>query len=46
MLGLYEDFKPRFVRRYANLADTTRDAVKAYVNDVKRNAFPDSKESY
>lgn len=46
MLGLYEDFKPRFVRRYANLADTIRDGVKAYVNDVKRNEFPDSKESY
>jgi 3-methyl-2-oxobutanoate hydroxymethyltransferase len=46
MLGLYEDFKPRFVRRYANLADTIRDGVKAYVSDVKRNEFPDSKESY
>lgn len=46
LLGLYEDFKPRFVRRYANLADTIRTGVKSYVDDVKQKKFPDQKESY
>ncbi|MCI0707694.1 MAG: 3-methyl-2-oxobutanoate hydroxymethyltransferase [Ignavibacteriae bacterium] len=46
MLGIYEDFHPRFVRRYARLADTIRTAVGAYVNDVKTKKFPSQKESY
>jgi 3-methyl-2-oxobutanoate hydroxymethyltransferase len=46
MLGLYEDFRPRFVRRYAELADTIRASVGAYVEDVKQKKFPSSKESY
>ncbi len=46
MLGLYEDFKPRFVRLYAKMADETRSAVSAYVKDVKAKAFPGTRESY
>jgi len=46
MLGLYEDFQPRFVRRYAHLAEMTRQSVGAYVKDVKENRFPSDKESY
>jgi 3-methyl-2-oxobutanoate hydroxymethyltransferase len=46
LLGLYEDFHPRFVRRYANLADAIRRAVSGYVNDVKRKKFPAPSESY
>jgi len=46
MLGLYEDFQPRFVRQYASMADETRSAVSAYVADVKRRNFPGPKESY
>jgi len=46
MLGLYEDFHPRFVRRYANLADVIRKSVKEYVEDVKSGKFPSQKESY
>lgn len=46
MLGLYEDFHPRFVRRYANLADDIRKAVGSYVKDIKDRKFPSKSESY
>jgi len=46
MLGLTEEFKPRFVRRYAELAETMRVAFKQYISDVKSKSFPSNKESY
>ena len=46
MLGLTEDFKPRFVRRYAELAETMRGAFSQYIDDVKSKKFPNSEESY
>ncbi len=46
MLGLYEDFNPRFVRKYAHLAKEVQDAVKQYVKDVKARNFPTKEESY
>ena len=46
VLGLYEDFQPRFVRKYAKLADETRNAMKQYVDDVKKKDFPNQSESY
>ncbi len=46
MLGLNNAFKPRFVRRYANLEQIISDAVRTYVADVKRRDFPNDSESY
>ncbi len=46
MLGLYEDFNPRFVRKYAHLAQAIRDSVSGYVKDVKAGKFPSREESY
>jgi 3-methyl-2-oxobutanoate hydroxymethyltransferase len=46
MLGLTEEFRPRFVRRYAELAETLRGAFRQYIGDVKSGKFPTSKESY
>lgn len=46
MLGLTEEFKPRFVRRYAELAETVRGAFRHYIDDVKGGEFPTGKESY
>ncbi|MEM8558713.1 MAG: 3-methyl-2-oxobutanoate hydroxymethyltransferase, partial [Bacteroidota bacterium] len=46
MLGLTKDFNPRFVRRYAHLADTVTEAVHAYVADVRAHDFPNDEESY
>ena len=46
MLGLTEEFKPRFVRRYAELAQDMRSAFKRYIHDVKAARFPTDRESY
>jgi 3-methyl-2-oxobutanoate hydroxymethyltransferase len=46
LLGLTKEFHPRFVRRYAALADTVVDAARAYVADVRAGAFPAADESY
>lgn len=46
MLGLTTEFNPRFVRRYAQLADTMKTAVEQYVIDVKNGTFPTESESY
>jgi 3-methyl-2-oxobutanoate hydroxymethyltransferase len=46
MLGLFSGFQPRFVRRYAELGDTTREAFKRYIEDVRSGAFPSDNESY
>ena len=46
MLGLTEEFKPRFVRRYAELAETLRGAFGQYIHDVKSGSFPSKEESY
>ena len=46
MLGFTEEFKPRFVRRYSELAQTMREAFQKYISDVKLKKFPSEKESY
>jgi 3-methyl-2-oxobutanoate hydroxymethyltransferase len=46
MLGINKDFKPRFLRRYADLHSIMTEAVAHYVSDVKQNDFPNMKESY
>ena len=46
MLGITEEFKPRFVRRYGELAEMMRGAFRSYIADVKSKNFPTSKESY
>ncbi|WP_226390634.1 3-methyl-2-oxobutanoate hydroxymethyltransferase [Penaeicola halotolerans] len=46
MLGITHEFKPRFLRQYADLRTTILDAVGRYVHDVKAKDFPNSKESY
>lgn len=46
LLGIFEEFVPRFVKRYANIAGQTREAVSKYVDEVRSGAFPTDKESY
>jgi 3-methyl-2-oxobutanoate hydroxymethyltransferase len=46
MLGMDETFKPRFVRRFANLGTTIKDAVGAYVAEVRGGSFPSDAESF
>ncbi len=46
MLGLVENFRPRFVRRYADLGKVMEEAFREYCADVKKGAFPSDAESY
>lgn len=46
MVGLFTRFRPRFVRRYLELAEILQGAFGDYVQDVKNRSFPDSDESY
>jgi len=46
LLGKYTDMKPRFVRRYANLAEICEEAVSSYAADVKTQAYPSAEESF
>lgn len=46
MLGIFDKFKPKFVRRYAELGKAMREAFLKYVNDVKYNQFPGESESF
>jgi 3-methyl-2-oxobutanoate hydroxymethyltransferase len=46
MLGIFEEFRPKFVRRYADLADRMRSAFIKYIKDVKSGEYPSENESY
>lgn len=46
MMGMTNDFSPRFLRRYADLHSIMDNAVKQYVTDVKSGCFPNDKEQY
>ena len=46
MLGLTQEFSPRFLRRYHNLHDEIKGAVQSYINDVRALDFPNEKEQY
>lgn len=46
MLGITQEFSPRFLRRYHNLYQEVKGAVEAYVYDVKSLDFPNEKEKY
>lgn len=46
MLGLTQEFSPRFLRRYLNLSQNITKAVQKYVEDVKSLDFPNEEEQY
>jgi 3-methyl-2-oxobutanoate hydroxymethyltransferase len=46
MLGMNNEFSPRFLRRYMNLYDGMKIAIGQYVADVKSSDFPNEKEQY
>jgi 3-methyl-2-oxobutanoate hydroxymethyltransferase len=46
MLGINNEFNPRFLRKYANLYDTMIQAFDSYNRDVKSGDFPNEKEQY
>ena len=46
MLGITQEFSPRFLRRYHNLAAEIKGAVGSYIEDVKSQSFPNEREQY
>jgi 3-methyl-2-oxobutanoate hydroxymethyltransferase len=46
MLGMFEEFRPKFVRRYVELSKIIKEAFKNYISDVKAGKFPAKDESY
>ncbi|MEW5875623.1 MAG: 3-methyl-2-oxobutanoate hydroxymethyltransferase [Candidatus Zixiibacteriota bacterium] len=46
LLGLYDEFQPRYVRRYANLSETMKEAFGRYADDVRNGRFPGADEEY
>lgn len=46
MLGMNDSFKPKFLRRYADLHAIMNDAIGQYITDVKDGSFPNETESY
>ena len=46
MLGMTQEFSPRFLRRYLSLGEEITSAIKQYSNDVKTQDFPNEKEQY
>ena len=46
MLGINQEFSPRFLRRYHNLYEEMKGAVEAYIRDVKSCDFPNEREQY
>jgi 3-methyl-2-oxobutanoate hydroxymethyltransferase len=46
MLGLYEDFRPRFVKQYADLGRAVAQAVENYSREVREGAFPAAEHGF
>ncbi|MBC8155817.1 MAG: 3-methyl-2-oxobutanoate hydroxymethyltransferase, partial [Bacteroidetes bacterium] len=46
LLGITQEFKPRFLRRYADLNTIMNQAIAHYVDDVKGRQFPNENEAY
>ena len=46
MLGLYSDFTPKFVKRYAEIGPQMENAIEDYISEVKSGAFPAAEHSF
>lgn len=46
MLGLYSDFTPKFVKRYAEIGPQMQTAIEDYITEVKSGAFPASEHTF
>lgn len=46
ILGKFDGFSPKFVRKYADIKTTIKNAVSSYVKDVKEQTFPEINESF
>jgi len=46
MLGVYSDFTPKFVKKYANIGEQMREAFTSYCKEVQDGAFPSAEHEY
>ena len=46
LLGVFDQFKPKFTKRYAQLSDIAVAAMKEYAAEVRAGTFPDAEHSY
>lgn len=46
LLGVFDQFKPKFTKRYANISQIAVDALKTYAAEVRSGQFPDAEHSY
>ena len=46
MLGMFSDFTPKFVKRYANVGEAMREAFATYVDEVGAGTFPAEEHTY
>ena len=46
MLGMFSDFVPKFVKQYANVGDTMKQAIRTYIDEVGSGAFPADEHTF
>ncbi|MEE1055697.1 MAG: 3-methyl-2-oxobutanoate hydroxymethyltransferase [Acutalibacteraceae bacterium] len=46
LLGMFSDFTPKFVKRYADLGSIIKDAFKSYIEDINKGEFPKQEHTY
>jgi len=46
MLGLFDEFNPKFLKKYANIRKVIKDAVNEYSKEVREGSFPDPEHSF
>jgi len=46
MLGIFTDFKPKFLKYFGNIGESMRDALKSYKNEVENEIYPGREHSY
>jgi 3-methyl-2-oxobutanoate hydroxymethyltransferase len=46
LLGVFDQFKPKFTKRYANMSEVAVDALQRYAAEVREGKFPDPEHAY
>nr|MDO8084740.1 3-methyl-2-oxobutanoate hydroxymethyltransferase [Candidatus Sigynarchaeum springense] len=46
MLGIYKDFKPKFLKHFGNIGEEIQKAVSAYKDEVEKGTYPDLEHAY
>ncbi|HOB89668.1 MAG TPA: 3-methyl-2-oxobutanoate hydroxymethyltransferase, partial [Bacillota bacterium] len=46
LIGQFQAFTPKFVKKYANVAEVVTNAIREYIDEVRSGAFPEEKHCY